>query len=144
MDNVGNAYVTATILLNPPFFDYPTTSNALLSPSFGGPVRAVVTKLDASGSSLLYSTYLGSAPTAPTSSGSISGGIVVDTSGNAYVTGRAEPVGFFTTTGAFAACSMMNPSVFVMKLNTTSLISVPPVYSPCLGPGWGTGIAVDT
>ena len=79
VDSTGNAYVTGyTDSTNFPIM------NAYQS-MFGGGGDAFVAKLNAAGSALLYSTYLGG-------SGSENGtyrvgGIAVDRTGNAYVTG---------------------------------------------------------
>ena len=55
-----------------------------------------MTKLDASGAALVYSTYLGGSE--PIDSGY---GIAVDGAGNAYVTGYTDSADFPTTAGAF-------------------------------------------
>ena len=55
---------------------------------------AFVTKLDAAGAALVYSTYLGG-------SGDEGQGIAVDASGSAYVTGYTRSSDFPTTAGAF-------------------------------------------
>ena len=54
-----------------------------------------MTKLDASGAALAYSTYLGG------SSDDHGGGIAVDGAGSAYVTGWTDSADFPTTPGAF-------------------------------------------
>src|SRR5262249_30677259 len=66
VDGSGNAYVTG--VANPANFP-------------GGDRAAFVAKLNAAGSALLYSTYIGGANAL---------GIAVDGSGNAYVTGTAS------------------------------------------------------
>ena len=59
--------------------DFPTKNP--LQPANGGGTDAFVSKINPSGSALVYSTYLGG-------SGADNGaGIAVDTAGNAYVTG---------------------------------------------------------
>ena len=55
---------------------------------------AFVTKLDATGSGLVYSTYLGG------SSADFGYGIAVDGAGSAYVTGVTDSTNFPTTAGA--------------------------------------------
>jgi hypothetical protein len=75
VDSSGNAYVTGSTTS----IDFPTMNP--LQPSNGGGWDAFVTKLNPTGSALLYSTYLGG-------SGYDYGlGIAVDSAGNAYVTG---------------------------------------------------------
>ena len=85
MDSSGNAYVTGyTDSTNFP------TANAFQAAFGGGNGDAFVTKLNAAGSALVYSTYLGG-------SGDDAGsGIAVDSSGNAYVTGHTTSTNFPT------------------------------------------------
>ena len=80
VDSQGNAYVTG----NTDRSIFPTTAGAFKTTSdFGG---VFVTKLDPTGSSLVYSTFLGG-----TLGGSSQGkAIAVDASGNAFVTGNTS------------------------------------------------------
>jgi hypothetical protein len=73
---------------------FPTTPGAY-DESPNGSADAFVTKLNADGSGLEYSTYLGGADT------DYGFGIAVDGSGMAYVTGLTESTDFPTTQGAF-------------------------------------------
>src|SRR5215217_356514 len=86
----GRAYVTGETSSA----DYPTTSGAF-DRTRNGFNDAFVTKLNASGSALTYSTYLGG------TSGERGEGIAVDGSGRAYVTGSTFSDDYPTTTGAF-------------------------------------------
>ena len=89
MDGGGDAYVTG--YTNSTKFP---TMNAFQS-SNGGGYDAFVTKLNPSGSQLLYSTFLGG-------SGDEKGeGIAVDGTGKAYVTGYTGSTAFPTTAGAY-------------------------------------------
>ncbi len=88
VDSQGNAYVTG----NTDFTGFPTTPGAFKTTSTNG--GAFVTKLDQTGSSLVYSTYLNG------NNGSSNGfGIAVDSSGNAYVTGNTSGNNFPTVNG---------------------------------------------
>ena len=79
-----------------------------------------VSKLDATGSSLLYSTYLGG------STGETATDVAVDTAGNAYVAWSGGSADFPTTPGAYdTACG---PSG-VAKLNPTGTALI---WSTCL------------
>jgi hypothetical protein len=66
-----------------------------LQGSYGGQYDAFVTKLNAAGNALVYSSYLGGSGTEDFP------GIAVDTSGNAYVTVRTTSWDLPTTEGAF-------------------------------------------
>jgi hypothetical protein len=79
VDSQGNAYVAGETAS----MDFPIVSG--LQATFGGLSDAFVTKIDPTGSMILYSTYLGG--DGPDRANSIA----VDGSGNAYVTGRAGP-----------------------------------------------------
>jgi len=130
-DSAGNAYVTGyTISTNFP------TANAFQATYGGSNGDAFVTKLHASGSGLVYSTYLGG------SRSDVAMGLAVDAAGNAYVTGKTESTNFPTAT-AFQATNGGYSDVFVTKLNAAGSGLV---YSTYLGGGSddrGFGIAVD-
>ena len=83
-------------------------------PSSGGLTDVFVTKLDPTGSKLLYSTHIGVG-----GEGIRGFGIAVDGGGSAYVAGNAGP-GFPTTSRAFQTSSIAFTSAFVMKLNPTA------------------------
>jgi streptogramin lyase len=134
VDGSGNAYVAGTTSST----NFPTTPGAFQTSSRGS-FDAFVTKLNASGTGLLYSTYIGGA-------GADGGtGVAVDRSGNAYLTGYTESTNFPTTPGAFQTALRGYTNAFVTKLNVggTGL-----VYSTYLGGTGrlgdvGYGIAVD-
>ena len=121
VDRDGNAYVTGSTRGN-----FPTTPGAFqttFATGFGFDDDAVVTKLNATGTALVYSTYLGGGGSAGT-------GIAVDGDGNAYVTGAAG-TNFPTTPGAFQTTfGGGNADAFVTKLNATGTALV---YSTYLG-----------
>ena len=131
VDTLGNAYVTGDAYSS----DFPTTPGAFQT-TYGGNFDAFVSKLNAGGSALLYSTYLGG------TQGEQSWGIAVDASGNAYVTGWAGS-GFPTTPGAFQTAFGGKEDAFVSKLNATGSAVL---YSTYLGGNdqdVARGIAVD-
>jgi hypothetical protein len=131
VDSAGNAYVAGVVGL-----DFPTTSGAFQDTADGG--SSFVTKLDASGSSLVYSSRLGGPFP---SGGDMALDIAVDESGSAYVTGIRNSQDFPTTPGAFQTTGDGN--VFVTKFNATGSELV---YSTYLGGNAGEdgfGIAVD-
>jgi hypothetical protein len=91
--------------------DYPTTPGAF-DRTFNGVSDAFVTKLNATGSALVYSTYLGG------SSADDGNGIAVDTRGRAYVAGRTDSADYPTTPGAFDRTLDGPNDAFVTKLPT--------------------------
>src|SRR5262249_22226406 len=86
VDGSGNVYATGYCN-----FDYPTTPGAFQT-NFGGGQDAFVTKLNNTGSQLIYSTFMGT-------SLSESGADIAVLNGNAYVTGGIGG----TTADAFVA-----------------------------------------
>lgn len=132
VDLQGNAYVTGTTIVT----DFPTTENAFAR-TLGGLSDAFVTKLNAKGDRLLYSTYLGG------NGADSSNGIAQDNRGNVYVTG-ATASSNFPTKNAFDSNFKGNSTTFVTKLNLAASGSKSLVYSTYLGgSGSGSGIAVD-
>lgn len=93
LDAAGNAHVTGTT--GSP--NFPTTPGAFDTTFNGkfGTFDAFVTKFNADGSGLLYSTFLGSISSDHGSS------IVLDGEGNAFVTGGTRSPNFPITPGAF-------------------------------------------
>src|SRR5262249_28968337 len=107
VDAAGNAYVTGwTSSTNFP------VANPLQSASGGGPSNAYVAKLNAVGTALVYSTYLGGR-------GEDRGlAIAADGSGNAYVTGFTYSTNFPTQNPLQATLNGgSNGDAFVTKLN---------------------------
>jgi hypothetical protein len=152
IDAAGNAYV-AGITQSTMFTPYPTTAGAFDITYNGGTYDAFVTKLNAAGSALAYSTYLGGSGNegfagatidAPTSD------VDVDSAGNAYVTGETASSNFPVTAGAWdtsyngPVAANSGGDAYVTKLNATGSALD---YSTFLGAAArdrGTAIAVDS
>jgi len=133
VDGSGNAYVTGWTYST----DYDVTPGAFQTTYGGGYYDAFVTKLNASGSGLVYSTYIGG-------NGDDGGiGIAVDGSGNAYVTGSTNSTNYDVTTGAFQTTRGGYSDVFVTKLNASGSGLVYSTYIGGSGDDGGNGIAVD-
>ncbi len=133
VDASGAAYVTG---MSHHDSGFPTTPGAF-DTTHNGSIDAFVAKLNADGSGLAYSTFLGGV------SADRSNSIAVDTSGAAYVTGRSHSSDFPTTPGAFDTTLNGNSDTFVAKLNADGSRLA---YSTFLGGAHydgGGGIAVD-
>jgi hypothetical protein len=137
VDSAGSAYVTGITRSN----NFPT-QNAFQSRYGGGLSEAFVTKFDAAGNGLVYSTYLGG------SNGAEALGIAVDSAGSAYVTGDTYSTNFPITSGAFQTacggnCAFPNTDAFVTKFSAGGNALVYSTYLGGNAQDEGTGIAVD-
>ena len=133
MDSSGNAYVTGeTYSTNFP------TANALQAGFGGGSYDAFVAKLNAAGSALLYSTYLGGG------GNDVGQGIAVDSSGNAYVTGQTSSTNFPTTSGAYQTAAPGGGDAFVSKVNATGSVLVYSTYLGGSSSDGALGISMDS
>jgi hypothetical protein len=143
VDADGNAYVTGTTKSS----NFPTTAGAF-DRSLNIPPNCprcttdntdgFVFKLNAAGSRLTYSTYLGGTDIDSPR------GITVDGNGSAYVVGETPSIDFPTTAGAFRRASAGAIDMFVTKLNPTGSALT---YSTYLGGTQvddGQSIAVDS
>ena len=130
LDSQGNTYVTGFTSST----DFPT-ANAV-QPVIGGSTDAFVAKLDASGSELIYSTYLG---------GNLidSGrGIAADGDGNAYLTGITDSTDF-PAVSPFQSSLAGSFDTFVSKLDPTGSELVYSTYLGGSGSDFSSDIAVD-
>ena len=124
IDNTGNAYVIG--VTNSTSFP---TQNAFQSTYGGGLRDAFVTKLNPTGSALVYSTYLGGSDQ-ETTLDNYGAGIAVDSAGNAYVASATRSSNFPTTAGAFDHTLNGSSDAFVAKINPSGNALV---YSTYLG-----------
>ncbi len=131
LDSSQNAYITGWTGST----NFPVSSP--IRSTLAGVRNAFVAKLNAAGSALVYSTYLGGAGT---DSGN---GIAIDTSNAAYITGSTTSVNF-PVVGALQATYAGAQDGFVTKLNPAGSAIV---YSTYLGGSLsdqGSSIAVDS
>jgi hypothetical protein len=105
VDGSGNAYVTGSTSS----LDYDVTPGAFQTTN-GGQSDVFVTKLNATGTALVYSTYIGG------SWYDYGYAIAVDGSGNAYVTGSTYSTNYDVTPGAFQTTRGGGLDVFVTKV----------------------------
>ena len=142
VDGAGNAYLTGTTE-GPDFPRVNQIPGACLGSCGGRNAQdGFVTKINAAGSALVYSSYVGSSGT------DIGFGIAVDSSGNAYLTGLTLSSDFPRVNQIPSACNgecgnSLNYDVYVTKINAAGSALV---YSSYLGGSdqdYGRGIAVD-
>ncbi len=146
VDSSGDAYVAGTTYSA----NFPTTAGAFQMTNHAAvnnSYDAFVTRLNATGTALTYSTLLGGSGTGLNGEGDSAYGVAVDASGNAYITGSAASANFPTTAGAYQVTSLSTPltqtSVFVTKLNPAGSA---PVYSTLIGGTTNSGgyaLAID-
>ena len=135
VDVAGNAYVMGAAQLQ-----FPTTPGAFRTSLNNGGNDTFVAKLDSTGSTLLYSTFL---------DGKVGAGIAVNGAGNAYVTGSTGPpypVGFIpvsTTVGALQTVFGGFQDAFVMELDVSGSGLTYFTYFGGSSNDAGTAIAVD-
>ena len=130
VDGAGCAYVTGDTSST----DFPTQNP--LQPQKKGNYDAFVAKLNASGSALVYSTYLGG------SGRDVGSGIAVDGAGCAYVTGHTSSTDF-PTQNPLQPQKKGNYDAFVAKLNAPGSALVYSTYLGGSDDDQGRGIAVD-
>jgi len=110
VDDVGNAYVTGFAESYSGAVDFPTTAGAF-DESHNGYYDVFVAKLNQTGDTLDYATFLGG------SDYDLGYSIALDGAENAYVIGRTGSANFPTTAGAFDITHNGSEDVFVAKLN---------------------------
>lgn len=131
VDSAGNAYVTGWTYSS----NFPLV-NAYDSRIGASDMDVFVSKLNSTGSALIYSTYLGGSK-----SSDYATGIAIDSSGSAYVTGSADGAGFPVSTTAYQKAPSSGGGAFVAKLGPTGNTLV---YATYLLNASNTRIAVDS
>ncbi|MCS7028875.1 MAG: SBBP repeat-containing protein [Bacteroidia bacterium] len=106
VDNGGNVYVVG----GTSSADYDITGSTFQT-TLDGYTDAFVTKLNPTGTALLYSTYLGGGDYEDAT------GIAVDNAGNVYITGHTASTNYDISPGAFQTTNGGEIDVFVTKLN---------------------------
>ncbi|MGB8212801.1 MAG: DUF6531 domain-containing protein, partial [Anaerolineales bacterium] len=134
IDTSGNAYVTGAT--SSP--DFPVTPGAYdtswggMDPSKG--TLAFITKLNADGTGLIYSTFIGGTITDGSNYALNNGTIIaLDPDNNAYVMGRTKSSNFPTTPGAYDNSFAPNDEYngfFILKLNPSGSGLVYSTYFP--------------
>ena len=137
VDGVGNAYITGYTQSTEATF--PVTGGPDLTFNGGnGYGDAFVTKVNAAGTALIYAGYIGGVDN------DRSGGIAVDSAGNAYVTGLTDSTeGTFPVTGGPDLTHNGGSDAFVAKVNAAGTTLIYAGYLGGSGSDAGNGIAVD-
>src|SRR5262249_49101075 len=133
VDGAGNAYVAGSTSST----DFPTVS--ALQGNLRGLRDAFVTKFNATGSALLYSTYLGGSDEYDGASA-----IAVDSAGNAYVAGSTRSTDFPTANALQGSLMGFQDDAFVTKLNAAGSTLVYSTYLGGTEHDYANAIAVDS
>jgi hypothetical protein len=146
VDGAGDAYVVGSTTST----NFPTTPGAFQtslhkSKLTRSTVDAFVTKLNSTGTKLVYSTYLGGSNLDGASA------VALDTAGNAYVTGWTQSTDFPTLNPIQAqkasgtdGWGYPNSDVFVTTLNSTGTGLLFSTYFGGSSDDYGQGIALDS
>jgi uncharacterized repeat protein (TIGR01451 family) len=130
VDSSGDAYITGRT----ESADFPTFNP--FQAMYGGGADAFVSALNATGTALIYSTFLGG------SGFDVGNGIVVDLSGNAYIAGETASTNFPTNNG-FQTANAGSSDAFIAQLDPTGALMVHGTYLGGSGLDRATGIALD-
>ncbi|MCU1268377.1 MAG: uncharacterized protein JWM21_4695 [Acidobacteria bacterium] len=140
LDANNNAYVTGTTDST----NFPVTSG-VRQPTNAGNQDAFVTKLNATGTALVFSTYLGGPGP------DWANDLAVDTDTNIYVAGitygpdaPVSPGAFPTTPGAFRVGSSGMSDAFITKLNSNGSNLIYSTYLGGIGHDSCEGLALDS
>jgi Beta-propeller repeat len=127
----GNAYITGWTAST----NFPTASP--LQANNAGGNDAFVTVLNPSGSTMIYSTYVGGA------GNDLAAGIAVDVNGNAYITGQTGSSDF-PATNPFQSFAGGTYDAFVMEINPTGSARIYSSFLGGTGEDYGAAIAIDS
>ncbi len=131
VDSEGAAYVTGHTMSS----NFPT-ENPIQESTAGG-IDAFIAKINASGTSLVYSTYLGGHDT----EGSI--GIVVNPAGAAYVTGYTNSIDF-PAKNPIQGSNAGGYDIYIAKIDPSGTALIYSTYLGGSGEDYWGGIAVDS
>ncbi len=108
VDSSGQAHVAGSTYSR----DFPAVN--AWQPATGGNQDAFLTKFNASGSGLVYSTYFGGS-NGVTGQNEIANAVALDNDGNAYIAGQTASINFPVSTSAFQTVSNGGLDAFVAK-----------------------------
>ena len=132
VDAAGNTYITGETAS----IAFPTTAGGFDTMQNGGS-DVFVTKLNAAGTALIYSTFIGG------SGNDLAWGIALDAAGNAYVTGSTTSANL-PTVGALQSALSGTQDAFLFKLNAGgSALSYSTYFGGSGSADVGYGVALD-
>jgi hypothetical protein len=131
-DSAGNAYITGQTCSS----DFPIAGT--IQPTSGGGCDAFAAKLNAAGTGLVYSTYLGGTGTDGAR------GIAVDAVGSAYIVGSTDSADFPATLSAYQVTPKGGGDIFVAKVNATGTGFSYATLLGSSGADAGYGIDIDS
>lgn len=131
IDSSGCAYVTGETGST----NFPTLGAE--QGAMAGDTDVFITKWNATGTALVYATYIGG------SNRDVGLSVAVDAAGNAYVTGFTYSADFPITSGALRGSFVGDSKAFVFKLNPNGNGLIYSTFLGGSGDDYGAGIAVD-
>ncbi len=134
IDLAGDAYITGATVSSA---DFPIIAGAFQPTYGGGNADSFVTELNPAGTTLVYSSYLGGTNT------EIAGGIAVDSSGSAYVTGQTCSEDF-PTTNPLQVAPGGDCDAYISKVSIQAGIAVNPAGLVFSAQSLGTTSAAQT
>lgn len=142
LDTADNIYIAGSTFGNTFGEETFKATSGAFQTSFGGGTDAWAAKINSTGTKLIYATFLGGSGDERT------GGIAVDSSGNAYVTGSTTSKNFPVTSGVFQGeCKLKSDGscagAFVTKLNPDGSRALYSSYLGGHGSQTGQGIALN-
>ena len=132
-DSSGNIYVSGAAGTS-----FPVTAGAYDESYNGGAQDIFVMKLDPTLSTLLAATYIGSPST------DSANGLVVDSSGNVYISGSVSTSTFPATVGAYDETFNGSSDAFVSKFNSSLTTLLASTYLGGTGSDQGFELALDS
>jgi hypothetical protein len=140
VDAAGNAYITGLTLSTAATFPLKNPYQGTFLATALNSQEAFVTKLDPSGSSLIYSTYLGGTGSGAADQGT---GIAVNANNEAFIVGTTSAPDFPTMNPILANLPNSSGAVFLTQLNSAGSALLYSTYLGGNGHDNGLGIALD-
>ncbi|MDX6288212.1 MAG: hypothetical protein QOH42_11, partial [Blastocatellia bacterium] len=135
IDANGNAYVVGRV--DSSSVNFPTTAGSFAPNYRGGDFDGVVFKLNGQGNALAYSGFLGGEENDSTE------GVVVDSAGDAYVTGGTKSTAFPTTINAYQGTRAGDTDAYLTKINPSGSSLLYSTYVGGSGTDRGSGVVID-